>query len=120
MRWRWAPGSFFAADFGDEHGWVELLSQVSAKERREPGARAYDDASIPSRGGRMRAAVLGMCLVMAVTVFAQQPASSASSSGKAVLEAYASAWNRHDAAAFDKILAPDAVHEDIALAVYAQ
>ena len=67
----------------------------------------------------MRAAALGMCLVVAVTVFAQQPATSASSSGKAVLEAYASAWNRHDAAAFDKILSPDAVHEDIALAVYA-
>ena len=37
--------------------------------------------------------------------------------GKAVLEAYVSAWNRHDFAAFDKMLAPDAVHQDIALAV---
>ena len=51
---------------------------------------------------------------------AQQPAASAASSGKAVVEAYASAWNRHDFAALDKILAPDGVHEDIALAVYAQ
>jgi len=35
-------------------------------------------------------------------------------SGRAVLEAYVSAWNRHDFAAFDKLLAPDAIHEDIA------
>jgi steroid delta-isomerase-like uncharacterized protein len=35
-------------------------------------------------------------------------------SGKAVLEAYVSAWNRRDLAALDKLLAPDAVHEDLA------
>ena len=35
-------------------------------------------------------------------------------SGRAVLEAYVSAWNRHDFAALDKLLTPDAVHEDIA------
>jgi steroid delta-isomerase-like uncharacterized protein len=34
--------------------------------------------------------------------------------GKAVLEAYVSAWNRRDFAALDKLLAPDAVHEDLA------
>ena len=68
----------------------------------------------------MRAAVFGVCLVVAVSAFAQQPAASAASSGKTVLEAYASAWNRHDFAALDKILAPDGVSEDIALAVYAQ
>ena len=62
----------------------------------------------------------GVCVVVAVSAFAQQPAASAASSGKAVVEAYASAWNRHDFAALDKILAPDGVHEDIALAVYAQ
>jgi len=38
----------------------------------------------------------------------------APASGKAVLEAYVSAWNRHDFAALDKLLAPDSVHEDIA------
>src|SRR3981081_3109288 len=37
-----------------------------------------------------------------------------SPSGKAVLEAYASAWNRHDFAALDNLLTPDAIHEDIA------
>lgn len=31
-----------------------------------------------------------------------------------MLEAYVSAWNRHDFAAFDKLLTADAIHEDIA------
>jgi steroid delta-isomerase-like uncharacterized protein len=35
-------------------------------------------------------------------------------SGKALLEAYVSAWNRRDFAALDKLLASDAVHEDMA------
>jgi steroid delta-isomerase-like uncharacterized protein len=38
----------------------------------------------------------------------------ASQSPKAVLQAYISAWNRHDFAAFDTLLAPDGIHEDIA------
>lgn len=33
-----------------------------------------------------------------------------------MLEAYVSAWNRHDFAALDKLLTPDAVHEDLAWA----
>jgi len=41
-------------------------------------------------------------------------------SGKALLEAYVSAWNRHDFAALDKLLTPDAVHEDVAQGVHAQ
>jgi steroid delta-isomerase-like uncharacterized protein len=36
------------------------------------------------------------------------------SSGKAVVDAYVRAWNQHDSVAFDSILAPDAIHEDIA------
>lgn len=35
-------------------------------------------------------------------------------SGKALLEAYVSAWNKRDFAALDKLLTPDAVHEDMA------
>jgi steroid delta-isomerase-like uncharacterized protein len=35
-------------------------------------------------------------------------------SGKAVVDAYVRAWNQHDSVAFDSILAPDAIHEDIA------
>jgi steroid delta-isomerase-like uncharacterized protein len=31
-----------------------------------------------------------------------------------VLQAYVSAWNRHDFAAFDTLLAPDGIHDDIA------
>jgi steroid delta-isomerase-like uncharacterized protein len=31
-----------------------------------------------------------------------------------VLQAYVSAWNRHDFAAFDTLLAPDGIHEDLA------
>lgn len=38
----------------------------------------------------------------------------AGNTGKALLDAYVSAWNRHDFGALDTLLAPDAVHEDIA------
>jgi steroid delta-isomerase-like uncharacterized protein len=76
----------------------------------------------------MRATLItAACLVMLASASAQQgkqttpPAASAgqtmtqtSPSGKPVLEAYVSAWNRHDFAAFDTLLAPDAMHEDIA------
>src|SRR5689334_17336430 len=72
---------------------------------------------------RMRATVIsGIFLLLAATALSQTQNQSASPmpSGTAALEAYVSAWNRHDFAAFDKVLAPDAVHEDIALGVYAQ
>ena len=36
------------------------------------------------------------------------------SSGKALVDSYVRAWNQHDSVAFDSILAPDAIHEDIA------
>jgi steroid delta-isomerase-like uncharacterized protein len=65
----------------------------------------------------MRAIVItAACLFLLTGASAQQgkPKASAEPSGKAVLEAYVSAWNRHDFAAFDKLLAPDAIHEDIA------
>ena len=69
----------------------------------------------------MRATVIcGIFLLLAATASAQTHKQAGVPSGQAVLEAYVSAWNRHDFAAFDKILAPDAVHEDIALGVYAQ
>jgi steroid delta-isomerase-like uncharacterized protein len=35
-------------------------------------------------------------------------------SGKAVAQAYVDAWNKHDSAALDTLLAPDAIHEDFA------
>jgi len=71
----------------------------------------------------MRATIVsGIFLLIAIGAWAQPPKRMASRvrSGKAVLRAYVSAWNRHDFAALDEILAPDAVHEDIALGVYAQ
>jgi steroid delta-isomerase-like uncharacterized protein len=49
-----------------------------------------------------------------VTASAGPTKTQTSPSGKAVLEAYVSAWNRHDFAALDNLLTPDAIHEDIA------
>jgi steroid delta-isomerase-like uncharacterized protein len=71
----------------------------------------------------MRATVItAACLFLLASAPAQQgqPKTSAVVSGKAVLEAYVSAWNRHDFAALDKLLTPDAIHEDIAQGVQAQ
>src|SRR5262252_7918967 len=65
----------------------------------------------------MRTMVIAVAsLTLLATVSAQQTKQTASpmSSGKAVLEAYVSGWNRHDFAALDKLLTPDAVHEDLA------
>lgn len=66
--------------------------------------------------------ITAACLFLLASTSAQQskPKASASPSGKAVLEAYVSAWNRHDFAALDKLLTPDAVHEDLAQGVHAQ
>ena len=69
----------------------------------------------------MRATVFsGIFLLLSATALPQTQTQTRVPSGRAVLEAYVSAWNRHDFAALDKILAPDAVHEDIALGVYAR
>jgi len=54
------------------------------------------------------------CLGILVLACSWQGRTQAQPTGKAVLEAYVSAWNRHDFAALDKLLTPDAVHEDIA------
>src|SRR3981081_3136565 len=50
-----------------------------------------------------------------VPASAGQTKTQTSQSDKAVLEAYVSAWNRHDFAAFDNLLTADGIHEDIAL-----
>ena len=71
----------------------------------------------------MRTTVIAVAsLVLLATVSGQQSEQTISpmSSGKAVLEAYVSAWNRHDFVALDKLLTPDAVHEDLAQGVHAQ
>ncbi len=40
--------------------------------------------------------------------------------GMALLEAYVQAWNQHDSAAFDTLLAPNAVHDDVAQGFHGQ
>jgi steroid delta-isomerase-like uncharacterized protein len=63
----------------------------------------------------MRSRIIAFaCFLMLAGASAQQQRTPTSPSGKTVLEAYVSAWNRHDFAALDKLLTPDAVHEDIA------
>jgi steroid delta-isomerase-like uncharacterized protein len=54
----------------------------------------------------------GGFLTLAMACAAKQNAPA--QDGKAVVDAYVRAWNNHDSAALDTILAPDAVHEDIA------
>jgi steroid delta-isomerase-like uncharacterized protein len=63
-----------------------------------------------------------VCLILLESASAQQTKQTAYDvgSGKAVLEAYVSAWNRHEFAALNKLLTPDAVHEDVAQGVHAQ
>jgi steroid delta-isomerase-like uncharacterized protein len=56
--------------------------------------------------------------VLAAACALQQKPPTAS--GKAVVEAYVHAWNKHDFAALDTILAPDAIHEDFAQNVHAK
>ena len=51
--------------------------------------------------------------ILALT-FGRQARTQTEPSGKALFEAYVSAWNRRDLAALDKLLASDAVHEDMA------
>jgi steroid delta-isomerase-like uncharacterized protein len=61
--------------------------------------------SVPRFGGILFAVVAAACAVQQKT-----PAAA----GKAVVDAYVHAWNAHDYSALDTILAPDAIHEDIA------
>ena len=58
-------------------------------------------------------AVATFLCVLALTL-GWQARTQTEPSGKAVFEAYVSAWNRRDFAALDKLLAADAVHEDLA------
>jgi ketosteroid isomerase-like protein len=53
-------------------------------------------------------------VVMVLLAGAARPNSADSGSERTVLEAYVRAWNQHDSAAFDTLLAPDGVHEDLA------
>jgi steroid delta-isomerase-like uncharacterized protein len=62
-----------------------------------------------------RKAVIGMVCAAALTGCTTKPEQTASANSvRPVVDAYVAAWNRHDSAAFDTLLAADAVHEDIA------
>jgi len=63
--------------------------------------------------------ILAAALLLAAFTF-----SAASEPGpktpRSVLEAYVSAWNRHDFAAIGRLIAPDGIHDDIPNAVHAR
>jgi len=63
---------------------------------------------------RKRLFAAATCLCAILLTGGWQEKTQTTNSGKAVLGAYVSAWNRHDFAALDKLVTPDAVHEDIA------
>ncbi len=48
------------------------------------------------------------------------PAQARNSDPRSVYEAYVAAWNNHDLAAVDRLIAADGVHEDIPNAVHAK
>jgi steroid delta-isomerase-like uncharacterized protein len=57
------------------------------------------------------AGALAAAGILACAVEKKPPAAE---TGKAVVEEYVRAWNAHDSAAIDSVLAPDGIHEDIA------
>ena len=57
---------------------------------------------------------IALCFCAFALADSRQASTQTQPSGKALLEAYFSAWNMRDFAALDKLLAPDAVHEDMA------
>lgn len=61
-----------------------------------------------------RVLVAATCLCAVVLACSWQAKTQTPQSGRPVLEAYVSAWNRHDFAALDTLLTADAIHEDIA------
>jgi len=67
-----------------------------------------------------RVFVAATCLFAVVLACSWRARTQTPQSGRAVLEAYVTAWNRHDFAALDKLLAADGIHEDIALGFHGQ
>ena len=61
----------------------------------------------------------GMLFTVAAAACAVEQKPPAAS-GKTIAEAYVQAWNKHDFAALDTILAPNATHEDLAQNVHAK
>ena len=69
---------------------------------------------------RRLAIAVTILLCTMVQVCASQTKLATPSTPKSVLEEYIAAWNRRDFAAFDKLLAADAIHEDVAESVHAR
>jgi steroid delta-isomerase-like uncharacterized protein len=67
----------------------------------------------PAMEGSMRRLRFFAGSLLSITVVAcavqQKPPAA---DGKAVVDAYVRAWNQHDSAAFDTLMAPGAIHED--------
>ncbi len=61
-----------------------------------------------------RSCVAGALAATSLLACAVEKKPPVAESGKAVAEAYVRAWNAHDSAAMDSLLAPGAIHEDIA------
>ena len=57
---------------------------------------------------------VGSFLAATLTACAVQKKPDVTAGGKAVLEAYVHAWNQHDSVGIDTLLAPNAIHEDLA------
>jgi len=83
----------------------------------EAGPDAFTDAYKPAPVQQSTTTTAQKVAASSVTA---DPKSSQVPSGKAVLDAYVSAWKRHDFAALEKLLTPDAIHEDVAQGVHAQ
>ena len=61
---------------------------------------------------RLFAPLTLLCVIL--LTWSWQARTQTQPSGKALVEAYVSAWNKRDFAAMDRLLTPDAVHEDMA------
>jgi steroid delta-isomerase-like uncharacterized protein len=70
----------------------------------------------------MRRLAIGVTIFLCIMVqiCASQTKPATPSTPRAVLEAYISAWNRRDFAAFDEILAADVIHENVEEGAYAR
>ena len=61
-----------------------------------------------------RSHVAGILLIALIVACAVQEKAPAPQGARAIADAYVRAWNQHDTAALDTLLAPDATHEDLA------
>ena len=64
--------------------------------------------------------LLMTCVFAAFSAASAHAQAKAENTPRAVLETYVAAWNQHDHAAFNKLLAPDGIHEDLAFGFHGQ